>query len=181
MAGTGSCPASRRQGCLFWRSRTSEERPRELGRLSTKPHGGTRPRRGGPQRQGLRPRGDGGGRGETQVAGEAEAAPAGIPALAGAVPRAAGAGGIHAGPPGKAFRPRRPPVNLGEMWFVVKNGGARQSDHSRKSPSQALRPGRRRLRLGAVPPALRHTDRGAGRGTRFAPGGGGACFRGSHQ
>src|SRR5690242_14760911 len=51
------------------------------------------------QRQVLRPRSDGGGRGEPQVAGETDTAPAGIPALAGAVTQTAGAGGIHACPP----------------------------------------------------------------------------------
>jgi hypothetical protein len=73
----------------------------ELGPSSTKPHGGIRPRQGGkpartPQRQGLRPRSDSGGRRETQVAGETETAPAGIPALAGTITQTAGAGGIHA-------------------------------------------------------------------------------------
>jgi hypothetical protein len=74
----------------------------EPSRSTTKPHGGTMPSQvgkppGTPQGLGdLRLGNIGGGRGKTEVAGETDRAPVGIPALAGAITNAAGAGGVHA-------------------------------------------------------------------------------------
>src|SRR5262245_59565985 len=84
---------------------------------------------GTPQGQGdLRSGNLGGGRGKTEVAGETDGAPAGIPALAGAPTNTAGAGGVHACPPRRVYRFTSPPVDCGITSDDSQNGCAWQSE-----------------------------------------------------